>query len=181
MQILLKYSLIGLTWTCETIGESPPQRNQFSRGKSPGLRASYSRRAAESDTSTEEYSILLVISSFSAFALFNLKSYIFKWVSWIEHQLLCEFAKPKVFFGKTKLLQFLPQSDSLSINTTVGFLAHTGELIQQMESNRQTLSSSCLSTGVHLLALFNNVTMPARQKIIFWYIQNGIGCQKPEL
>ena len=69
MQILLKYSLIGLTWTCETIRESPLQRNQFSRGKSQGLRASCSRRAAESDTSAEEYSILLVFSSFSASAL----------------------------------------------------------------------------------------------------------------
>ena len=36
-----------------------------------------------------------------------------------------------------------------------------------MEFNSKTLSSSCLSTGVHLLALFNNVTMPVRQKIIF--------------
>ena len=32
------------------------------------------------------------------------------------------------------LLQFLQKSDSLSINTNVGFLAQTGELIQQMES-----------------------------------------------
>ena len=77
MQILLKYSLIGLTWTCETIGESPPQRNQFSRGKSQGLRASCSRRAAESDTSAEEYSILLVFSSFFYFRYLFLKSYIF--------------------------------------------------------------------------------------------------------
>ena len=47
-----------------------------------------------------------------------------------------------------------------------------------MESNRQTLSSSCLSTGVHLLALFNNVTMPTRQKIFtFWLcnFQMGLG------
>ena len=48
------------------------------------------------------------------------------------------------------------------------FFTQTGELIQQIESNSKTLSSSCLSTGVHLLALFNNVTIPARKKIIFW-------------
>ena len=78
------------------------------------------------------------------------------WVCWTE-SLLWEDQASSV--PATKWFTF--------INTIVGFLAQTGELIQQMESNRQTLSSSCLSTGVHLLALFNNVTMPVRQKIIF--------------
>ena len=36
--------------------------------------------------------------------------------------------------------------------------------------NSETLSSSCLSTGVHLLALFSTVTIPVAGENIFWYM-----------
>ena len=86
-------------------------------------------------------------------------SHIFDGVCWVENQLLGQLAEPKLFFWETKLLQFLADKVDRDSGFTVIDQGRRGKA--GGFENSETLSSSYLSTGVHLLALFSTVTIPA--------------------
>ena len=58
--------------------------------------------------------ILIHIGISSPIYVVRWTSHIFHRVSWVKNELLRQFAKPKLFFWETKLLQFLPHRSSVT-------------------------------------------------------------------